>query len=602
MSDTMLTAENDIVLTVEGLRVELDPSGADIDDEVTLWIRKGEVLGLVGESASGKTTAATALLDHERHGARIGGGKIMVDGRDILSLKPAELRRVRGGLISYVPQDPSMSLNPALRIQTQLIEILEAHDFGASSADREQRLQEMMAEVLLPSDRAFRRRYPHQLSGGQQQRVALAMAFACRPALIVLDEPTTGLDVTTQAHVLRTVRDLTKTYKVAALYVTHDLAVVANLADRIAVMYAGRLVEVGPKEALFGAACHPYTRKLLEAIPDLMGEHALRGIPGRAPVPGHRPQGCFFAARCDDVIDKCRQEFPAYDGPAEDHRVRCWRWQEVGSRPMFGDRALRIAAGPTCATDEDALITVRGVKVFYGTHEILHGIDATVSAGRCIALVGESGSGKTTLARAIAGIHPGKIEGEILFHGRRLERDSRARPKESRQHLQYIFQSPYGSLNPRKTIGQILGQPLKQFFKLSRDEMEQRMAEALELVALDGSLLVKYPDQLSGGERQRVAIARALAAEPSVLICDEVTSSLDVSVQATIIELLAKLIEETGVGMIFVTHHLPLVRNVAQEVAVMSEGNIVEFGLVGEVLRNPQADYTKRLLADTPTI
>jgi peptide/nickel transport system ATP-binding protein len=602
MSDTVLTAENDVVLTVEGLRVELDPSGADIDDEVTLWIRKGEVLGLVGESASGKTTAATALLDHERRGARIGGGKIMVDGRDILALKPAELRRVRGGLISYVPQDPSMSLNPALRIQTQLIEILEAHDFGSSSADREQRLQEMMAEVLLPSDRAFRRRYPHQLSGGQQQRVALAMAFACRPALIVLDEPTTGLDVTTQAHVLRTVRDLTKTYKVAALYVTHDLAVVANLADRIAVMYAGRLVEVGPKTALFGAACHPYTRKLLEAIPDLAGEHALRGIPGRAPVPGRRPQGCFFAARCDDAAEQCLAAFPPYDGPSEDHRVRCWRWQEVRMRPMFGERAPRIAAGSSCATDDDALITVRGVKVYYGTHEILHGIDTTVCSRRCVALVGESGSGKTTLARAIAGIHPGKIEGEILFRGRRLERDSRSRPKESRQHLQYIFQSPYGSLNPRKTVGQILSQPLKQFFKLSRDEMEQRMADALELVALDGSLLAKYPDQLSGGERQRVAIARALAAEPSVLICDEVTSSLDVSVQATIIELLAKLIEETGVGMIFVTHHLPLVRSIAQEVAVMSAGNIVEYGLVGDVLANPQAEYTKGLLADTPTI
>ena len=592
---------SDYVLTVEGLRIELDPSGADIDDEVTLSIRQGEVLGLVGESASGKTTAATALLDHERRGARIGGGKVTVDGRDILSLKPDELRRVRGGLISYVPQDPSMSLNPALRIQTQLIEILEAHGFGASQADRQHRVEEMMAEVLLPTDRAFRRRYPHQLSGGQQQRVALAMAFACRPAVIVLDEPTTGLDVTTQAHVLRTVRELTQTYKVAALYVTHDLAVVANLADRIAVMYAGRLVEFGPKTELFGAACHPYTRKLLEAIPDLTGEHALRGIPGRAPVPGRRPRGCFFAARCDDSIDKCREEFPPYDGPGDDHRVRCWRWREVRLRPMFGDRPLRKAAGLSCGADEE-LITVRGVKAYYGTHEILHGIDATVCAKRCIALVGESGSGKTTLARAIAGIHPGRVEGDILFNGRRLERDSRARPKGSRQQLQYIFQSPYGSLNPRKTIAQILSQPLKQFFKLSRDEMEQRMVEALELVALDATLLGKYPDQLSGGERQRVAIARALAAEPSVLICDEVTSSLDVSVQATIVELLAKLIEETRVGMIFVTHHLPLVRSIAQEVTVMSEGRIVEHGTVDEVLGNPQADYTRRLLADTPTI
>ncbi len=593
---------SDSVLVVEGLRVELDPSGADIDDEVTLEVRKGEVLGLVGESASGKTTAATALLVHERRGARIGGGRIVVDGHDVLALKPAELRKLRGGVISYVPQDPSMSLNPALRIQTQLAEILEAHDFGSGPEEREQRLQEMMSEVRLPTDRAFRRRYPHQLSGGQQQRVALAMAFACRPAVIVLDEPTTGLDVTTQAHVLRTVRELTGIYHVAALYVTHDLAVVANLADRIAVMYAGRLVEVGSRDELFSAACHPYTRKLLEAIPDMAGKHALRGIPGRAPVPGRRPAGCFFAARCDDAGEQCHESFPPYDGPDERHRVRCFKWRTVQSRPMFADRPLRVVAGASCASDDDALIAVRDVRAFYGTHEILHGIDATVCARRCIALVGESGSGKTTLARAIAGIHPGRIEGEILFGGRKLERDSRARSKESRQKLQYIFQSPYGSLNPRKTVGQIIGQPLKQFYKLSWSETERRMTEALELVALDGTLLAKYPDQLSGGERQRVAIARALAAEPSVLICDEVTSSLDVSVQATIIELLARLIAETGVGMIFVTHHLPLVRSIAQEVAVMSEGRIVEYGTVDEVLANPQADYTRGLLADTPTI
>lgn len=592
---------NEIVLDVKDLRVELESSGVDIDDEIDLTIRSGEVLGLVGESASGKTTAATALLVHQRRGAVVAGGEVFVKGTNVLNLDAAELRRVRGCLISYVPQDPSMSLNPALRIGTQLMEMLEVHNYGDSRAEREARVKEMMGEVLLPQDNAFLQRYPHQLSGGQQQRVAIAMAFACRPAVIVLDEPTTGLDVTTQAHVLRTIRDLTRTYGVAALYVTHDLAVVANLADRIAVMYAGRLVEVGPKETLFDGASHPYTRRLLASVPDLAGKRALRGIPGRAPLPGFRPRGCAFADRCDFTIDRCEQEFPPYDGPSDEHRVRCWRWQEVAAMAMVAEGGVRGACD-TSRLGEEPVVTARDVRASYGVKEILHGVDVNIRAGCCLALVGESGSGKTTLARCIAGIHPGYITGEIKLRGRELKRASRERPKSDRQAIQYIFQSPYGSLNPRRSIAQILEPPLRTFFKLSRGETEDRMYEALEMVSLDGSLLGVYPDQLSGGERQRVAIARALVAEPSVLICDEVTSSLDVSVQASIIELLVKLTQDTGIGMLFVTHHLPLVRSLAQEVVVMNEGEIVELGSVDEVLANPQAEYTKNLLADTPDV
>ena len=594
--------EHEVVLTVEGLTIVLDPSGVNIDDEVSLVIRQGEVLGLVGESASGKTTAATSLLAHQRRGAKISAGHVTIDGRDILALSDAELREVRGGLISYVPQDSSASLNPALRIHTQLMEILEAHDFGASSADREARLAEMMAEVLLPSDAAFLRRYPHQLSGGQQQRVAIAMAFANRPKVIVLDEPTTALDVTTQAHVLDTVRDLTRRYGAAALYVTHDLAVVANLADRIAVMYAGRVVETGTRDELFDRGQHPYTRKLLSSIPDITGERALQGIPGWAPRPGQRPTGCAFAPRCDWAIERCGEEFPPVDGPSAEHRVRCWRWREVGSQGIDQDVQLRDKGLALCETPETQVISVRAVIAFYQKKETLHGIDATLCERRCLSLVGESGSGKTTLARCIAGLHPYRIEGDITLRGRPLERDARDRSRAERQAIQYIFQSPYSSLNPRKTIRQILAAPLKVFFDLSRDEMEDRMARALEQVALDATLLNRYPEQLSGGERQRVAIARGLAAEPTVLICDEVTSWLDVSVQAAIIELLAGLQRDMGLSMLFVTHNLALVRSISQEVAVMNEGRIVEFGLVDAVLDDPQADYTKKLLSDTPTI
>ena len=598
----MSNAQIDIVLSVEDLRVVLDPSGIDIDDDVSFAIHQGEVLGLVGESASGKTTAATSLLAYQRRGAKVAGGRVDIAGTDVLSASVSALRHIRGGLISYVPQDASAALNPALRIGDQLIEILNEHAFGSSGAEREARLKQMMDEVLLPSDRAFLRRYPHQLSGGQQQRVAIAMALANRPKVIVLDEPTTALDVTTQAHVLETVRDLTRSYGVSALYVTHDLAVVACLADRIAVMYAGRLVEVGPKDDLFTGAYHPYTRRLLAAIPDISGERALHGIPGWAPRPGQRVAGCAFTPRCDWRIDKCATDFPAAEGPDPDHQVRCWRWQEVRAHSSDGAAPLRTKVDAVCDNVDKTVVSVRDVTAFYQSKEVLHGVSASLCEHRCLALVGESGSGKTTLARCIAGLHPFKIEGAVEFQGKPLARESRGRTRDQRQAIQYIFQSPYSSLNPRKTIRQLLAQPIGIFFDLNRDETEQRMVRVLDQVALDASLLSRYPEQLSGGERQRIAIARALAAEPVVLICDEVTSWLDVSVQAAIIELLAKLQLETGVSMLFVTHNLALIRSVAQEVAVMNDGRIVETGLVDAVLDDPQADYTRLLLADTPTL
>jgi peptide/nickel transport system ATP-binding protein len=290
------------------------------------------------------------------------------------------------------------------------------------------------------------------------------------------------------------------------------------------------------------------------------------------------------------------------DGPTAEHRVRCWRWREVGAQTAEQDVVLRDKSAGVCEAEDKTVIDVRDLIVFYQKKETLHDISASLCERRCLSLVGESGSGKTTLARCIAGLHPHKIVGDIDFKGAALARDARDRPRATRQAIQYIFQSPYSSLNPRKTIRQILAAPLKVFFDLSRDEMEDRMETALQQVALDGSLLNRYPDQLSGGERQRVAIARGLAAEPTVLICDEVTSWLDVSVQAAIIELLAGLQRDMGLSMLFVTHNLALVRSISQEVAVMNEGRIVEYGVVDAILEDPQADYTKKLLSDTPTI
>jgi peptide/nickel transport system ATP-binding protein len=580
-------------LRVENLRVEVASTGHDIVSEVSFSIDAGEVLALVGESGSGKTTVGLAILGHARRGAKITGGTVEVDGADILGLAPSALRRVRGGTISYIPQDPATALNPALRIGTQLEETLAVH---GKARDRAVRVGEVLAEVALPADRTFLRRYPHQLSGGQQQRVALAIAFACRPRVIVLDEPTTGLDVTTQAHVLTTVKMLCDTHDVAALYVSHDLAVVASLARRVAVMYAGRVVETAPSVALFEAPLHPYTRRLVAAIPQFSDEQALVGIPGIAPRPGHRPAGCYFAPRCHHAVDLCRETFPAQAEAAGDHEVRCHRFAEALNGEVA--RPSSVASSPETS---DVLVSLRTVQASHGDRQVVFDASLELRGHRCVALVGESGSGKTTLARCIVGLHP-SWTGTIALRGEPLAASARSRSRDSRRELQYVFQNPYSSLNPRKTVGQIIGQPLRMFFSTDRRATHEQTMQVLARVQLSGTVIQRLPHELSGGERQRVAIARALAAKPALLICDEVTSALDVSVQAAIVDLVDELRRELGVGVLFVTHNLALIRTIAQEVAVMSAGRIVEFGPVDQVLDAPGADYTKRLLADTPTL
>jgi peptide/nickel transport system ATP-binding protein len=417
----------------------------------------------------------------------------------------------------------------------------------------------------------------------------------------VLDEPTTGLDVTTQAHVLETVRDLCRSHRVAAVYVSHDLSVVAELATRVAVMYAGRVVELGLAADVFNAAAHPYTGRLIRAVPDLTGQRPIVGIPGRAPAPGHRPAGCSFAPRCTLARAECTEAFPEISSIVPGHEVRCFRAEEVASLQVAVATRSEAGIGLRAAAAEPALLSVRGLSAAYGGRAVLHGVGIDVQPGRCVALVGESGSGKTTLARCIAGLHR-QSAGEVLLGGRELPASAAERTRESRRAIQYVFQNPYGSLNPRKTLGQIIAQPSRHFFDITSEQAAERAAMALERVALPPAYMDRRPDQLSGGERQRVAIARALAAEPALLVCDEVTSSLDVSVQAAIVELLARLREEMGLGILFVTHNLALVRAIAQTVAVMHDGRIVESGAVADVLATPRADYTRALLSNTPSI
>jgi peptide/nickel transport system ATP-binding protein len=582
---------------VTDLRIALTGSGVDVVDEISVEVRPGEVLGLVGESGSGKTTVGMALLGHVRRGGEVAGGVIHIDGRDLSSLGERELRRLRGGVVSYIPQDPGTSLNPALRISTQLEEILEAHASGSRAEQVQARVREALEEVALPSDDEFLKKYPHQLSGGQQQRVAIAMAFANRPHVIVCDEPTTGLDVTTQARVLETVRDLCQSHRVAALYVSHDLAVVAELADRVAVMYGGRIVESGTRDQLFSDPRHPYTRRLLRAVPDIAGKRTVVGIPGHAALPGSRPQGCYFHPRCQFARDDCRGEFPPVTELGEGHRVRCYHVADAVQEapPEGGGQTGKRRVG------EDIVLAIRNLDAQYGDSQILFGVDLDVHHNECVALVGESGSGKTTTARCVAGLHK-NWTGEVSLRGKALEPSARRRSGDERREIQYVFQNPYASLNPRTTIGQTIARRLKLFGRDGGADLGSLVGECLERVALSASAADRFPDQLSGGERQRVAIARALAAEPRVLVCDEVTSALDVSVQAAIIELLGELRDEMGLSLLFITHDLALIRTIADRVAVVTGGHVVESGPCEQIFTSPSADYTRELLANTPSI
>lgn len=585
---------NPRAVRVKNLRVELR-DGADIVDGISFEVAPGEILGVVGESGSGKTTVGTALLGHTRSGATIASGSVEIGDIDILKLDPRGLTEVRGRDVAYVPQDPASALNPNMRIGSQLREVMQVH--GAFAGEEEARVEGILADVRLPSDREFLRRYPHELSGGQQQRVAIAIAFLLRPAAIILDEPTTGLDVTTQAHVLETVRRLCVDHRVAAIYITHDLAVVSDLAHRVMVMYAGRIVEIGSRDQVLFEPRHPYTQQLLRAIPSVRERTSLDLIPGAAPSPGRRPGGCSYRSRCPLATDACGDLEPALEPVGEAHAVACLR---LGETATGSHRATPIPDLGD-AGDREPLVEVDSVEFAYGANRVLKGVSLEIHPGECVAIVGESGSGKTTLSRVLAGLlEPGR--GEVRFEGAALPGRARSRSPELLQSIQYVFQNPYGSLNPRKSVGEILARPVSQFGIAGRDGARPIVEAALEQVGLSRAMVESYPQDLSGGERQRVAIARALVGKPKLLICDEVTSALDVSAQAGIVSLLRELVDESGLAILFVTHDLALVRSMADRCAVLEKGSIVEAGVSAKVIDSPSHEYTRELIDDTPVV
>ena len=582
---------------VDGLSLSLR-SGEPVVEDVSFAIAPGEILGLVGESGSGKTTTALALLGYTRPGVVWRGGTVEVGGEQVRGRDERALRSLRGRVVSYVPQDPGGALNPSLRVGDAILDVLRAHRAGVGSAEA---VHSALERVELGGDAGFTRRYPHQLSGGQQQRVTIAMACVCEPPVAVLDEPTTGLDVLTQDRILYELDRLRHEQGMAMVYVSHDLAVVARMADRIVVMYAGRVVEDAAAADVIERPRHPYTRALVEAIPDVRHPRSLRGIPGVSVGVGEWPAGCSFAPRCEHAGDRCLEAVPVLADAVPGHAVRCCRAEELArvARPAGAVRARAEA------TATAALLEVTSLEARYRSSRTVRpavvDVSFAIAPGRCVALVGESGSGKTTVGRCIAGLHR-PSGGSILFDGDRLNPNAGDRPLAVRRRIQIVFQNPFESLNPRHLVRRSIARPLRVLKGMSRGEADERVGELLERVRLPKRLGDRFPVELSGGERQRVAIARALAAEPELLICDEVTSALDVSVQAAVLELLQELQRELNLSMLFITHNLGVVACVADSVLVMDQGEICEAGPVTQVLDNPSHEYTRRLLAAAPTL
>jgi peptide/nickel transport system ATP-binding protein len=629
----MTSVEKNIVLNIEGLTVAYRHGDSWIDAvrDFSLTLEAGQSYGLVGESGSGKTTVALAIMRYLSKDGQIRSGKIDFAGQDLLSLKDSDLEDIWGKQLTLVPQDPLSSLNPSIPIGEQLAELLR-HHLGQNKAEAQDRAMALLSAVRVPDpDRVFHS-YPHQISGGMQQRVLIAMALSTEPALLVLDEPTTALDVTTQAVILDLFRDLIHQRETAALYVTHNLGVVARICDRVAVLYASELVEDASIGDLFGRPLHPYTQGLLDSIPrpgDNKKTTQLQAIPGQIPSLADRPEGCVFAPRCRLAIEICHLERPALDTISDEllagetvsgpRRIRCHRWPEILSgevspREVRQERAESVIK--PVERDQIPVLDLEDLKVTFDLRRSLSqvltrtpaeqvkavaGVDMTIPKAKTLGLVGESGSGKTSLARAVIGLEASEA-GRMRSLNIDLPSGLSGRSKDLMRQLQIVFQNPEEALNPYRSIGDTLRRPLITLRKLSNDEADEEVIRLLDKVKLPASYARRRPDQLSGGEKQRVAIARALAAGPDLLIADEPVSALDVSVQASILNLLGELQEQYGISSLFISHDLAVVGYLADEIAVIYAGSLMEMTGPEELYHPPHHPYTEALLSAIPQI
>jgi peptide/nickel transport system ATP-binding protein len=583
--------------------------------DVSFHVAKGESFGLVGESGCGKSTIALSIVRYLARNGRVSEGTIEIDGTDVLGLNKDKLRQLRARKVSMDYQEPGRALNPSILVGRQVGEVYEIAGLGHKEAMA--KAQDILTKVRISDPKGVMGRYPHQLSGGMLQRVVIAMALAAEPSLLILDEPTTALDATVEAEVLDLIRGLRQEFDTSLLFISHNLAVIAQMCDRVGVLYAGELVEEGPATEIFKSPRHPYTVGLLRSIPrrdTAPGAAAANGgtraplatIPGSLPAPGSVVQGCIFADRCGLAEDRCRKEAPPLYEIGGGRGSRCHFHERAQSVPMGATAEEPPDSGPAARGEAESVVRVRDAsKTFhFGGQTVrgLHGVDLDIAAGETVGLVGESGSGKTTLARVIIGLTAPDEGSQVELDGHPVAPLAPRRSSADQKALQIVFQNPDSALNRRHSVRRLISRSLSKLGGYSGDRLQERLLSLVKSVRLPERYLPMRPSQLSGGLKQRVAIARAFAGDPRIVICDEPTSALDVSVQAAILNLLTDLQHREDVAYLFISHDLGVVRYLADRIVVLYLGRVMEVGPADRVFGGPQHPYTEALLSAVPTL
>lgn len=586
--------------------------------DFSLTVLPGETIGIVGESGCGKSTVAMAIMQYMGANGGIKSGSITFKGRDLNQMSESELRRIRGSEIAMIYQEPFASLNPSLKISTQLMEVPLTHE-NITTEEARQRALQMLADVKLPDPERLMNSYPHQLSGGQQQRVVIAMGLLSNPSLLLLDEPTTALDVTVEAGIVKLVGDISKKFGTSQIYISHNLGLILETCDRVFVMYSGEVVEEGTIDSLFTWPKHPYTHGLFACIPLPTADKnaaPLKPIRGQLPLPFERPQGCYYHPRCDHfkpgLCDQEHISMEHVEGGAPDHRVRCLRYKEIDhSKEVPGGEAREAAALG------EQVLEVDGMKKYYEVRDkslraLISGnriryvkaneeLNFTAREGETVAIVGESGCGKSTFAKVLMGLEKG-TDGAVRHHGDDISDVAvRERSDEQISSLQMVFQNPFDTLNPSHSIGGQISRVIKKFgVETDKKKIFDRVMTLLDTVKLPRDFYFRKPRQLSGGQKQRIGIARAFAGNPSMVIADEPVSALDVSVAAAVTELLMDIQREHKTTLLFISHDLSVVRYLSDRIVVMYLGHILERGTTEQIFAPPYSPYTEALLSAVP--